>query len=163
MKLKLFKNFISINHILLFIIPGIILISSFLLDEAKGTYPVNIFYDPDYVYLINSLNVAQLKGVAHVDHPGTSVQIIGGTVIFLKYHLSDQKEGMINSVLNNPDEYIRTINKVLIFFLCAAIFFLGLTVYKFSHKIYLGLFLQTSCFVSKFIIFRINIRNTICT
>jgi hypothetical protein len=138
--------------IILLIIPFIIFISSLLLNKAEGNYPIVNFYDPDYVYLVNSLNIAQFESVGHVDHPGTPVQIIGAGVILTKYLISGQSESIVSSVLNNPEEYISAINKVLVVFLSFAIFILGYITYKFYSKIFMSLFLQTSCFASTFAI-----------
>ncbi|NLG19040.1 MAG: hypothetical protein GX556_17085 [Fibrobacter sp.] len=64
----------------------IILISLFVIMQFKiaaGPFWLGQNSDPDYQYLLNSLNIAQGKGVGHTDHPRTPVQISGAILLKL--------------------------------------------------------------------------------
>ena len=65
-----------------FIIPALFIVLFVYLISARGSFYFGNYSDPDYVYLFNSLRVSELKSPVHIDHPGTTLQVIGG--IFIK-------------------------------------------------------------------------------
>lgn len=147
-----------ISYILLLIIPFIIFFSSVQIKNAQGSYFQRNDYDPDYIYLINSLNLAQLKGygVGNVDHPGTPVHAIGAMVILLKYNSGNKDLDMVSSVLFNPNEYTIAINRTLIFLISIALFFLGVVIFKLYGNIYMSLFFQLPFFISQMFTFHLT-------
>ena len=94
----------------------IILVSIFIIIQFKiaaGPFWLSQNSDPDYQYLLNSLNIAQGKGVGHTDHPGTPVQISGA--ILLK--LSAPTAPVISlqeNVLRYPEKYLNYFSNVLL-------------------------------------------------
>ncbi len=107
----------------------IILVSIFIIIQFKiaaGPFWLSQNSDPDYQYLLNSLNIAQGKGVGHTDHPGTPVQISGA--ILLK--LSAPTAPVISlqeNVLRYPEKYLNYFSNVLIviiLILLAVLFYL---------------------------------------
>lgn len=134
-------------YIALFILPVIFLISGILLKSAQGPYYLN-FYDPSYVYLINSLNLAQLTGIGHFDHPGSTVQEIGAVTVKLYHWFSNKNSDIAIDVLKRPEEYLSVMNKVFICINSLLLFLLGWYTFRVSKNIFLSLLIQLSPFVS---------------
>jgi hypothetical protein len=120
------------------------------LADAQGPYYFNN-YDPTYVYLINSLNLAQLSGygVGHFDHPGTTVQVMGALVVKIYYSVCNNPDTDIASdVLKRPESYLYVLNKTFLAINCVALFMLGLFTFKVTNNFILGLSVQLSPFAS---------------
>ena len=70
---------------LLLIVPLIALIGIRDLTEKKGPLWLSPNLDPSYVYFLNSLLILHGQPPAHIDHPGTPVQLIGAAVLRSKH------------------------------------------------------------------------------
>ncbi|MBK8553824.1 MAG: hypothetical protein IPL53_23345 [Ignavibacteria bacterium] len=108
------------------------------------------YFDPAYAYLFNSLNLSQFKGygVAHVDHPGTTVQIAGAMVIKAVYFFSGEENDIAVDLIKRPEYYISCIVYSFIFFTCICDYLLGFFAYRKLKKISIPLILQLTPFVS---------------
>ena len=139
----------KLKYSLLFILPVILFITAHVLKVIQGPYYLN-FYDPSYVYLINSLNLAQLSGygVGHFDHPGTTVQVLGAAGVKLFHLLSNNNQDIVNDVLSRPESYLFFINKFFVFLNCTALFFLGYFTLKVTDNFLLAILIQLSPFTS---------------
>ncbi|HRA99894.1 MAG TPA: hypothetical protein PK294_05595 [Ignavibacteria bacterium] len=127
---------------ILLILPVSIIIISLYFKHSIGEY--FLYRDPSYVYLLNSLNLSQMSGygVGHIDHPGTTLQIIGAIVIKCFYVIQGQSVDIVHDVISRPEFYLGRINSVIVVMISAALYILGITVYKISGNIYSALFLQ---------------------
>lgn len=127
----------------------LLFISAHILKVVQGPYYLN-FYDPSYVYLINSLNLAQFNGygVGHFDHPGTTVQVLGAGAVKLFYFLTNNNQDIANDVLSRPESYLFFMNKFFVILNCAALFFLGYFVLKVTGNILFTFLVQLSPFTS---------------
>jgi hypothetical protein len=140
------KNKLTITVFL--IIPVFLFIISNSLKNSQGPYFTRGQYDPSYTYLISSLNLAQFSGVAHVDHPGTPVQVIGALVIRLVYFLDHKENSLAKEVLMNPEKYLDKINYTFLIIDCFGLFILGVISYKVYSSILISLLLQLTPFTS---------------
>lgn len=111
-------------------------------------------YDPSYVYLINSLNISQGFGVGHIDHPGTTVQLLGTIVILIANIFSGRD--VVTDVFTQPEFYLSVINTSIYILNSAALFLLGWITYKKTKSIYASIFLQLSPFLSITLFLRIT-------
>ncbi len=136
------------HSLLLLILPVILFLASDKLKSDHGPYYLNTRYDPVYVYLINSLNLAQLHAPAHVDHPGTPLQIIGAVVIKTYHLINNNSTDISEDVLKNPESYLNAIFLVLIFINAAVLFLTGYSVFRTTGNIFIGLLFQLSPFIS---------------
>jgi hypothetical protein len=88
--------------------------------------------DPAYAYLFNGIGVIQGYAPAHVDHPGTPMQVLGGIIAYLNWLLASfggQTTQTFNeAVLANPEQYISAISLAVLFLNVSAIFYLGLRI-----------------------------------
>src|SRR5215475_8354732 len=53
-------------------LPVVFLLAALLVEAFLGDFPD----DPNYAYLFNGVNIAQLRAPAQFDHPGTAIQIV---------------------------------------------------------------------------------------
>lgn len=139
----------KLKYSLLLILPVLLFISAHILKVVQGPYYLN-FYDPSYVYLINSLNLSQLNGygVGHFDHPGTTVQVLGAIGIKIFYLFSNGNQDVVTDVLSRPESYLFFLNKLFVFLNCIVLFFLGFFTFKITGNILLSILIQLSPFVS---------------
>jgi hypothetical protein len=138
----------------LIVLPIILFVTASALREVQGPYFL-FFYDPSYVYLINSLNLAQFNGygVGHFDHPGTPVQVIGAVVVRFYHFFNGINTDMVADVLERPESYLSAINRSLVFLNCIALLLLGLFTLKTTKSIMLSILIQLSPFSSTEIFF----------
>ena len=142
------KKFFSL--ILLLILPVVIIFLSLYFKSAKGEYYIFRYFDPSYAYLANGLNLAQLNGssVGHIDHPGTTVQVICAIVIRIVHALNFQNEDLVQSVFKNPEYYLNYINMAFVFMIAFTLLILGFVIYRLFGNIYAALIFQLSPFFS---------------
>lgn len=97
----------------LLVIPVALFVLSIVTVNAQG--PWNLYrYDPEYAYLLNSLNLLQLHSPGHTDHPGTTLQEFGAMVVFCKWtagSLSGGAETLQRAVLSHPEDYLRLMGR----------------------------------------------------
>lgn len=122
-------------------------ITGCLIKDSGGPYFLN-YYDPSYVYLINSLNLLQLSSVGHFDHPGTTVQIMGAIILKLKFISEGSADEIIKNIFSDPEKYLELINRCFILLNSFTLLILGIFIYRITNDIYPALLLQLSPFVS---------------
>jgi len=135
------------KYLFFIIIPAITCAAFFMLREAQGAYYLHPNSDPAYLYLINSVDVATLQPVRHVDNPGTTVQLLGGVVI-RAIAFARGADDIEADVFRNPELYLAAINRVLFALIAIAITLLGFSAYRLTKNISLSLLLQCAPFAS---------------
>ena len=101
--------------------------------SERGPYFWNNNIDPDYAYLFNGLEIIHRRVPGHIDHPGTTVQVLNGIVIYVTHLFSciaGPCQSIDRSVFIDPEFYLQWINVILILIIAAAVFFFGLRVYQ---------------------------------
>ncbi|MGB6065801.1 MAG: hypothetical protein WBG50_13435 [Desulfomonilaceae bacterium] len=117
------------------------------LMASRGPHWLGLNNDPDYHYLVDSLHVARLKASDHVDHPGTTVQLIGAAVIRIKHLVSGTGE-LARDVLRRPESYDDAISYTLLAIHALAVFAAGLIAFKATGNIFLMLLIQIGPYLS---------------
>lgn len=137
------------KYFLFAIIPLLAVVTAFILNHARGPYWLAGNLDPDYVYLLNASNMAQFKQVGHIDHPGTTVQLLGAIVIQV-IHLFHNPGNLDlpGDVINRPEYYLHAIQLFITLSNALLLFFLGCFTYKYTGKLILSLWLQSAPFFS---------------
>jgi hypothetical protein len=137
----------SIPILLLTIVPLLIYLLTF--------YIIHGFYsnDPEYAYLLNSVNVAHFQQIGHTDHPGTTLQVIGAVILRI-YHFFDfaNKADLRTSVLSNPEHYVMVIINILQIINVLLTFLVGYVLYRLSKKLWISILAQTSILLSSVLI-----------
>lgn len=125
-----------------------------MLVIALGVYMFMFFdpfysraIDPEFPYLVNGLNMAQLKFnyIGHYDHPGTPLQIFNGMVIRV-VHLFSGQGNMVQDVFARPEHYLNAISAFMLVIQAALVFAIGLMGVKRSLPYWQIAILQASCF-----------------
>ena len=133
------------------LIPIIYIVSSVIIRNQSGPYWLAYNIDPQYAYLLNSLSIANLKTPLHIDHPGTTLQILGGIVLKTSYVIQSLITPSVASfneeILNNPELYLKLINLTLLLLTAGSLFLLGSAGFSFSRSLTLSLILQTTPFL----------------
>lgn len=139
----------KLKYSLLFVLPVILFITAHILKVVQGPYYLN-FYDPGYVYLVNSLNLAQLSGygVGFIDHPGIPLQVFGAIVIKSFHFIDNVNQDLVNDVLTRPEAYMNIINSSLIFFNSIVLLIFGFVIYKLYDNMLLTVLFQLTPFSS---------------
>ena len=143
-----YLEFMRKEHFLIFlIIPFIFLFVVLLLKDAQGPYWLGSNSDPEYAYLLNSLNLAEGQPVGHVDHPGTPLQEAGAVV--LKVFHSFRNAGTLSEdVLKNPEAYLLIMNGILLALGVCLLFFIGWFAFRKTGDMRFSLLIQASPFFS---------------
>jgi len=134
---------------LLLVLPVMMALTAIFLNDARGPYWLGSNSDPEYVYLLNAANLAGLKGVGHIDHPGTPVQVLGAVTCKV-VHFFNFSTGIDwhTDVLRRPEYYLKAINIVLIMLNVLMLLALGMFSYFLTKNSWLSLWLQLSPFFS---------------
>jgi 4-amino-4-deoxy-L-arabinose transferase-like glycosyltransferase len=103
--------------------------------------------DPGYAYLMNSLNLANLRRPYFFGHPGTPVHEVGAVVIRLM-NLGSSKAAMTQNVLRDPERYITAINGVLVVFCGLCVLIAGYVALDVTGSLFAALLIQATPFVS---------------
>ncbi|HET6556471.1 MAG TPA: hypothetical protein VFG54_04095 [Prolixibacteraceae bacterium] len=125
-----------------------------LLVIALGVYMFMFFdpfysraIDPEFPYLVNGLNMAQLKFnyIGHYDHPGTPLQIFNGIVIRI-VHLFSGEGNIVQDVFARSEHYLNSISAFMLVIQAALVFAVGLMGVKRNLPYWQIAILQASCF-----------------
>lgn len=108
---------------------------------ARGPHWLGHNNDPHYHYLVNSLNVATFKAPGHVEHPGTTIQLIGAAAIRVK-HFFAGKGDIVRDVLGNPEPYTDAISHALLTIHALTVLAAGIIAFKATGNIFLALLIQ---------------------
>lgn len=135
------------KYLILLVLPAVLLFSVLKLRIEWGAYYFTHNADPAYLYLINSLNVATLYPVQHVDNPGTTVQLLGGAVlrVLAFFQGTDDLEA---DVFSRPEYYLANINRVLFAINLIGMVIIGFAAWHWTKCFSVGILMQCAPFVS---------------
>ena len=105
------------------------------------------YFDPEYLYLMNSLCVLNGVPPGHKDHPGTPLQIFGGLVLKLE-NLGRSTEEITMSVIKNPEKYVADLSLPLAVFCSVILAIIGAVATQAFGSILLGIAFQLFPFAS---------------
>lgn len=140
----------QIIYFSLIILPLFLFIAGYILKTTHEFYYL-WWFDQSYAYLINSLNITQLKEVGGVAHPGTPLQIFGAVILKIIHFTSGFKSDIVKEVYSNSEFYLHIIHTVLIFINSFTLFIIGLITYRITNNILESYFIQLSTFTAFFI------------
>jgi hypothetical protein len=109
--------------------------------------------------LLNSINILNHTPPTHVDHPGTTVQLVGATVIKSVQKVKIENDTNSLSVLKYPEMYLKYINVVIVLTLSLLLYLFGLVILDITKDVKLAILAQLTPFYSITIfenIFRVN-------
>jgi hypothetical protein len=112
--------------------------------SIRGAFWLGPSSDPEYAYLLNSLNFIERKEIGHTDHPGTPLQVLGGAVIFAL----SQPDRDYNQVLVEPERFLAAISLTLIAANVLVIWICGYLLYRQSGRYFFSIIIQLIPFLS---------------
>lgn len=139
-----------ILYLSLLILPVFLFALAYILKEIHGPYYL-WWYDQSYAYLVNSLNITQLKEVGGVAHPGTPLQILGALIMKIKFYAEGGNFDLVKDVFYNSESYLLLFHTILILINSIALFILGIITYRYTNNLFQSLILQLSPFTAFFI------------
>lgn len=109
--------------------------------------------DPAYAYLMNSMTMLCGHTPRHIDHPGTTLQILGAMIIGAINLLRGASPICpTDNVFTQPEVYLAGIRTVLQFAVAALLFALPARLYTLTGNLIAGLVVQVSFLVSTTIV-----------
>jgi hypothetical protein len=96
------------------IIPTIFFLVAFHLTKVSGPTWLSNNFENNYPYLFNSLLLIEGHPPSWIDHPGTTTQIFGAAI--LRFSEAGPSDHIVNAVLDNPDKFIKRIQRSLLIF-----------------------------------------------
>lgn len=140
------------EHFRFTIIPSIYFVAYWIIGSLKGPYYWTPNQDPDYHYLGNSLNIANLLAPQHIDHPGTPLQILGGVVLRTIHWIQSLfKPGIASlteEVLTHPEFYLNAIYCTLLVLTTLILFAVGMIAFRLCRNLFFSLILQLTPFLT---------------
>jgi len=129
--------------------------TTWLLTKARGPFWLGDNFDPEYAYLCSSINLSYLQPIWHVDHPGTTMQLLGALVFRVVYGvIGPPHSGLRAEVLANPEYYLRWVQGVAAGFNILMVWFLGRLVFRKTRKLAPSLALQAAPFSSGLLLYQ---------
>jgi hypothetical protein len=145
MNIRLGKTRIA-NALLLLLLPVVYLATYVIVGNQKGPYYWTSNQDPDYAYLLDSLNLVNSYHLHLFQHPGTPFQMLAAIVIRLSYWVQSLFNSAIAplnvDVLTHPELYLALINYVCLTLTAVCLLILGFISLSLSRNLYLSLILQ---------------------
>ena len=151
MPVSLYKNIIELplnRKLALLVLPMFFLLISVLMRHNAGPFWLWSNLDPDYWYLIDSLNMVNGDWPKHVAHPGTTVQWIGALIIKASHPFTDPDDLKL-MVLRNPEQYLTTIVHFFIALNTVALILVGTIGYLVFRDLSAAMLIQMGPFLSK--------------
>lgn len=145
-QLKMLKN----RSWLILLTPAAVLLTSLLFRWAEAPVyagPRGFDYDPSYVYLLSGLQILNGIEPTHVDHPGTPLQILCASLIFVQWgfeFLLGSEFSINQAVIDHPESYLRTTAITLAFLVSLGTYVLGRSIYNHTGQFALVVFVQLS-------------------
>jgi hypothetical protein len=141
---------------------AVILIGPLLLGVASESlrrdhapYWRSSMQDTTYAYAFNALEVAELKRPAKVDHPGTTVEMLGAIVLRLR-HFAVGSRRLPEDLLADPEPYCRDIHRVLLVAYVLVVLVSGCLALRATQDLGLAVTLQLTPLLAGFGIFLFN-------
>jgi hypothetical protein len=142
------KSISVTSWLIILALPCINLIMVLILRNHAGPFWMWSNLDPDYFYVLDSLNMINLNWPGVYHHPGTPVQLFGAIIIRIAHPLTSSIE-LTQLVLQNPEYYLGLIHASLVVLNTLAMAFSGVCAYLAFGGYLAALFVQVGPFVSK--------------
>jgi len=126
--------------------PILTMVTSGRLAAARGQFWL-AYYDPEYVYLLNSLLLAEGQQAWYCDHPGTTLEVFGAATT-IATHLARGGETLRGDVLARPEVYLGSLHVSIRVLYAVALAGMGVLVFRLTHSLILPLLLQLTPFLA---------------
>ena len=142
-KKRYFNVKFSVHILLLGLIPLCLFIALSSIISVRGPLWLGLNQDPSYCYLFNSLLLLNHQSPVHVDHPGTTTQVIGYFLMFLLKGKQSLQDFNLY-VLMNPEDILNTIIYSIICGTALFLYIFGILILRETKNILVTLLLQVT-------------------
>lgn len=140
-----------LSPLLFLIIPILFVVAVSQLTNAKGPQWLPYTFENPYIYLFNSLLVADGKPPVYIDHPGTTTEMFGGAV--LRMSSLKTSADLIDSALHHPETEIKRLHSALLIFTALVLWIVPwLTAHTLKSQV-TGLLIQAPALFSQTLLF----------
>jgi hypothetical protein len=109
--------------------------------------------DPDYAFLISSIDSSEFDRTYLGNHPGSTIQAMSFLIMQLAHIRSEWQEEPIEiSVLKNPVYYLKALNATFAYLNIFVVLITGILVYHATNQLVAGLLIQLTPFLSSHLI-----------
>ncbi len=136
---------------ILLVLPVSFFAVSWVLRDNGGPFWIWHIVDPSYAYLVDSLNLINLRWAQNIYHPGTTVTALAALIIKAAHPFTAGGD-IARIVLAEPERYLRLISTVFIAMNTVALGAVGFVAYRAFRSPVLALTLQTAPFLSMVIL-----------
>lgn len=135
----------------LFAIPLAMYYLSGVVAGERGPYWLADNFDPEYAYLFNALNLINLRVPELVEHPGTTLHVLGAVVIKL-LTLGETSFEVTERVLSDPEYFLSAISQTLRVLNLVSQIVLGMVCYFLTRSAVTAVLIQSPivCFAYSF-------------
>jgi len=136
-------------------LPIIILLISQWQMSIRGPYFEGGNSDPEYAYLLNGLKLANGISPSHVDHPGTTLQILTALIIDSRHAIKDilvERTPRSEDVLQHSEEYLLTIRDFLAILAILLFILIAVQIYNKTKLVWVAICFQIFPFLSRNVI-----------
>lgn len=138
------KYAFSSRTVLLLIVPVLLLCFKLCIKE------IHYSSDPEYAYLMNSMDLWNGHLPRYSDHPGVPLTLVAAAALPLIYILSPHQESMHEAVLLHPLYYELALKRLLFTLILLTSFIAGFIASKISNSLSLSILIQASPFFFPF-------------
>jgi hypothetical protein len=131
----------KLYYFVLVLLPALVLAYTLLVRDASGPFWLGSNHDPDYAYLLNSLSISQGMKAVHADHPGSTLQLLECSLLYLINFVAGQGE-LVNDVLARPEFYLVVMHTVLAVLLFITLVIAGIVTFNWNNDIFGALLIQ---------------------
>lgn len=131
----------KLYYLVLVLLPALVLAYTLLIRNASGPFWLGSNHDPDYAYLLNSLSVSQGMKAVHADHPGSTLQLLECSLLYLIHFVAGQGE-LVTDVLARPEFYLVVMHTVLAVLLFFTLVIAGIVTFNWNNDIFGALLIQ---------------------
>jgi hypothetical protein len=137
--------------LMLFAIPLAMYYLSGVVAGERGPYWLADNFDPAYAYLFNALNLINLRVPELVEHPGTTLHVLGAIVIKL-LTLGKTSSEVTELVLSDPENFLSAISQTLRVLNLVSQIVLGVVCYFLTRSAVTAVLIQSPivCFAYSF-------------
>jgi hypothetical protein len=140
-------RFCRIEPILLFLIPVLYFIAGSYFRNLLGNISLRNC-DPEYIFFMSGLTLSDgLFKVAHIDNPGTPLQVFLALTFRIIYFFRGSSYPYIEDVLLHPDLYLAISNLLITALTAGLLLYAGKKVLQYTNSILYAVLIQTAPFL----------------
>lgn len=137
------------QYLSLAVIPLLALFLGLWVSSVRGPYHYGLNSDPEYPYLMNAINILLLTSPGHIDHPGTTLQVLLAGLFSVRHFATCALGGCTTlqiDILSNTEAYLHFANFAILSGISGLLFAIGVYVRKRTVAVFPAYLLQGAIF-----------------